>query len=175
MTDLKYPIGLFVLQETYTKEETDSFINVIASIPAEYKARVENLSDEDLLKTYREGSWNIRQLIHHVADLQFVHYLRIKKAVTEPDHKEPTLIDMNAWAGTIDSLNAPISDSLMILEGVHHRYAFFAGNLTEEQLNITYFHPVRKIWFTQKQALAMSVWHVKHHLAHIDIALGNLI
>jgi uncharacterized protein YktA (UPF0223 family) len=174
MIDPKYPIGLFTLQEDYTKEELDDLINVIATIPTEYKARVENLSDEDLLKTYREGSWNIRQIIHHVADLQFLHYLRIKKAVTEPDYKEPTIIDMNAWAGTVDSLNAPVSDSLMMFEGVHHRYAFFAKSLTEEQLNVSYYHSVRKIWFTQKQALAISVWHVKHHLAHIDIALGNL-
>lgn len=174
MINPKYPIGLFTLQEDYTKEEIADLIHVIATIPAEYKARVENLSDEDLTKTYREGSWNIRQLIHHVADLQFLHYLRIKKAVTEPDYKEPTLIDMNAWAGTIDSLNAPVADSLMILEGVHHRYAFFAKSLTEEQLNVSYYHAVRKIWFTQKQALAISVWHVKHHLAHIDIALGNV-
>ncbi|MEO6284448.1 MAG: YfiT family bacillithiol transferase [Dyadobacter sp.] len=173
MIDPKYPIGLFVLQEDYTKQEIEELIHVIATIPAEYKARVENLSEEDLLKTYREGSWNIRQLIHHVADLQFVHYLRLKKAVTEPDYNESTLIDMNAWAGTTDSLNAPISDSLMILEGVHHRYAFFAKSLTEEQLDVSYYHAVRKMRLTQKQALAMSVWHVKHHLAHIDIALGN--
>jgi hypothetical protein len=32
---------------------------------------------------------------------------------------------------------------------------------------------VRKATFNQKQAIAMSAWHVRHHLEHIKIALGN--
>ena len=171
MIDRRYPIGPIALQETYSTGEIKSFIDIIETVPSEYRKLVENLSEEDLLKTYREGSWNIRQLVHHVADLQFVHYLRMKKALTEPDYKECTMVDMNAWVTTADSLNSPVSDSLMIFEGTHHRYATLARALTEEQLNISYFHPVRKIWFNQKQALAMSVWHVNHHLAHIKLAL----
>jgi len=174
MTDRRYPIGPIALKDAYSDEEIREFIRIIAEIPAEYRKRVENLSDEDLRKTYREGSWNIRQLIHHVADLQFVHYLRMKKAITEPDYDEVTLIDMNAWAGTPDSLNVPIEASLAIFEGTHARYAYLAGTLNEEQFARKYYHPTRKFWFDQKQALAMSVWHVKHHLAHIDLALGNI-
>ncbi|MCF0073577.1 putative metal-dependent hydrolase [Dyadobacter sp. CY261] len=173
MTDRRYPIGLFELKDTYSDDEVREFIRIIAEIPTEYRNRVARLSDENLLRTYREGSWNIRQLIHHVADLQFVHYLRMKKAITEPDYTEVTLIDMNAWAGTPDSLNVPIESSLAIFEGTHARYAYLAASLNEEQLAKRYYHPTRKFWFDQKQALAMSVWHVKHHLAHIDLALSN--
>ena len=171
MIDRRYPIGTMILREDYSSEELQTMIHIIETIPAEYRELVADLSSEDLSKTYREGSWNIRQVVHHVADMQFLHYFRMKKAITEPDYKEATIIDMNAWAATADSLNAPIHDSLMIFEGVHQRYAFLAKSLTEGELNITYFHPVRKIWFNQKQALAMSVWHVQHHLAHIKLAL----
>lgn len=174
MTDRRYPIGPFALKETYSDDEIRELIRIIAEIPAEYRKRVGNLPDTGLLKTYREGSWNIRQLIHHVADLQFVHYLRMKKAITEPDYDEVTLIDMNAWAATPDSLNAPIEASLAIFEGTHARYAYLAGTLSDEQFARRYFHPLRGFWIDQKQALAMSVWHVKHHLAHIDLALGNI-
>ncbi|MGX5857849.1 YfiT family bacillithiol transferase [Dyadobacter jiangsuensis] len=174
MTDRRYPIGPFALKEIYSDDEIREFIRVIAEIPAEYRKRVETLPDAALLKTYREGSWNIRQLIHHVADLQFVHYLRMKKAITEPDYDEVTLIDMNAWAATPDSLNVPIEASLAIFEGTHARYAYLAGTLSDEQFARRYFHPLRGFWIDQKQALAMSVWHVKHHLAHIDLALGNI-
>jgi hypothetical protein len=174
MTDRKFPIGPLVLREDYTEEEIKDFIAVIADIANDYSRLVENLADEDLQKTYREGSWNIRQLIHHVADIQFLHYMRMKKAITEPDYKEVTLIDMNAWAQTNDSLDAPVSVSLSMLHGVHYRYALFARLLGEEQLAIAYFHPLRKIYINQKQALAMSVWHAQHHLAHIKLALGIL-
>lgn len=174
MIDRKFPIGQLVLQEDYSRKEINEMIRIIGSIPAEYAKLVAGLHDEDLLKTYREGSWNIRQLVHHVADLQFVHYLRMKKAITEPDYKEVTLIDMNAWAGTPDSLNIPVSASMAIFEGTHERYAYLAGSLTDDQLAIRYYHPLRNLWINQKQALAMSVWHVRHHLAHINLALGNI-
>ncbi|SDE33952.1 DinB superfamily protein [Dyadobacter soli] len=174
MTDRRFPIGPIALKETYSDEEVREFIQIIAEIPAEYRKRVEHLSDEDLAKTYREGSWTIRQLIHHVADLQFVHYLRMKKAITEPDYKEVTMIDMNAWAFTSDSLHMPIDVSLSIFEGTHARYAYLAGSLNEEQFARKYYHHLRGFWLDQRQALAMSVWHVKHHLGHIDLALGNL-
>lgn len=172
MTDRKYPIGLFELQDDYSDEELNNFIHILKTIPAEYNKLTHNLTDEELTKTYREGSWNIRQLVHHVADIQFLQYFRMKKALTEPDYKEMTIIDMNAWSATSDALNAPISHSLNILEGILSRHAFFAKTLTPEQLSITYFHPARGIWMDQKQAIAMAVWHVKHHLAHIELALG---
>lgn len=172
MTDRKFPIGPLVLQEDYTKEEIGKLISVIAAIPADYSGLVENLAAEDLEKTYREGSWTIRQLVHHVADIQFLHYMRMKKAVTEPDYNEVTLIDMNAWAQTADSFQAPVSISLNMLHGVHYRYALFAQSLDEKQLAVAYFHPLRKIYINQKQALAMSVWHAQHHLAHIKLAMN---
>ncbi|QRR02068.1 DinB family protein [Dyadobacter sandarakinus] len=172
MTDPRFPIGPLALQEQYSRDEVAALIDIIADAPAHYRTLVQDLDNEDLARTYREGAWTVRQLVHHVADLQFVHYFRIKKAVTEPDYKEPTLVDMNAWAHAADSLAAPVEDSLRIFEGVHSRYAFFARTLTDEQLAISYFHGLRKIWITQAQALAMSAWHVQHHLAHIKIALG---
>ena len=172
MTDNRYPIGPFELHENYSDEELKDFIHILETIPAQYRNLTENLTDTQLARTYRDGSWNIQQLIHHVADIQFLHYFRMKKALTEPDHQETTLIDMNAWSATPDSLAAPISYSLLTLEGILHRYAFLIRTLTEKQLSIRYFHPVRGIWFNQKQAIAMSVWHVRHHLAHIGLALG---
>jgi uncharacterized damage-inducible protein DinB len=173
MTDRQYPIGPFVLKEEYIKEDLEKFIEVIGSSASKYRALVENLGDEDLAKTYREGSWNIRQLIHHVADIAFIHYFRFKKAVTESDYKEVTLINMDAWSATQDSLEMPIVGSLNALEAVNERYAYFAAKLGEEQLAKSYFHPMRKIWLNQKQALAMSVWHLQHHLAHVKLALGE--
>lgn len=171
MTDRKFPIGPFTLQEQYTSQELADIFKAIEDAPAQYRSLTEHLNDEELSKKYRDDSWNIRQIVHHVADIQFVHYFRMKKAVTEPDYKEVTLIDMNAWAGLPDSISAPVIDSLVMLESITNRYLFFASNLTEERLSLSYFHPIRKIWFTQKHALAMTAWHVQHHLGHIRWAL----
>ena len=172
MTNAQYPIGTLSLQDDYTPDEIQKLIATIQNAPEAYRNLVENLSDADLLKTYREGSWNIRQLVHHVADIAFLHYFRMKKALTEPD-SEMVLIRMDAWAQTPDSMQQEIEDSLLIFKGVTNRYTFLAQTLTEDQLNITYFHPIRQITLNQKQALAMSAWHVTHHLAHVGLALGG--
>lgn len=172
MNDRKFPIGPFTPQDTYSADELAQLIKIIETSPAAYRELVEKLAPADLAKTYREGSWTVQQLVHHVADIQFVHFLRMKKALTEPDYKVLTLIDMNAWAHTPDAIEAPIDDSLVLLDGVTRRYVYLAKSLTESMLAISYFHPVRQIMISQAQALAMTAWHVQHHLAHIKLALA---
>ena len=172
MEDRKYPIGPFVTRDTYTADEVRQFIDIIEASPSQYRQLTENLSPTDLAKTYRKGSWTVQQLVHHVGDIQLLHYLRMKKALTEPNYTEATMIDMNGWAATADATTAPVDDSLLLLEGVHRRYAYLAKSLDEKALAITYDHPVRKIKINQAQALAMSAWHVQHHLAHIKLALS---
>ncbi|MBD2699180.1 DinB family protein [Spirosoma sp. BT702] len=174
MKDRRYPIGPFVTQDTYSADELANLIIIIENSPATYRQLVENLSPDDLVKTYREGSWTVQQLVHHVADIQLLHFLRMKKALTEPDYENVTLINMNGWVDTADSLEAPIADSLLMFESITRRYVWLAKSLTEDQLAITYYHTVRQRSFTQAQALAMSAWHVQHHLAHIKLALEIL-
>ncbi|MCF0057992.1 DinB family protein [Dyadobacter sp. CY356] len=172
MTDRKFPIGPFIKQENYSKKVLEGMLQSIEMASAQYRELVENLSEEELAKTYRDDSWNVRQIVHHVSDIQYIHYLRLKKALTEPDNKEMVLIDMNAWAATPDSLSAPVEASLLSLEGTVKRYVFLARTLTEEQLLISYYHSARQVWFTQKDALAISHWHIYHHLGHLNWALG---
>jgi uncharacterized damage-inducible protein DinB len=172
MVDLKYPIGGFKIQEVYTQEELDEILREIENAPKQYSQLVLNLTDEHLEKHYREGSWTVRQLVHHVADIQFLHFFRMKKAVTESNYDQLTMINMDGWAATADAVAAPVADSLEILEGTTRRYLRLARSLNEQQLSVSYLHPVRQITFNQKQALAISAWHLNHHLAHIKLALG---
>ncbi|WP_461081441.1 DinB family protein [Spirosoma flavus] len=174
MDNRKFPIGQFVAQDIYSADELANLITIIENSPATYRHLVENLSVDDLAKTYREGSWTVQQLVHHVADIQILHFLRMKKALTEPDYENVTLINMNGWAATSDSIEAPIEDSLVMFEGATKRYVWLAKSLNESQLAVTYYHPVRERHYSQAQALAMSAWHVQHHLAHIKLALDIL-
>jgi hypothetical protein len=173
ITHLKLPIGAFVKKDVYSPDEFTSLTQDIEDALVAYKALADSLSGEDLLKTYHPGSWNIQQLVHHVADIQLLHFLRMKKAVTEPNYKEITLIDTDGWANTKDGTLAPIEDSIIMLEGITKRYFYLIRSLSEEELRIAYYHPLRGFDINQMQAVAMSSWHLKHHLAHIKIALSN--
>ncbi|HYG39439.1 MAG TPA: DinB family protein [Cytophagales bacterium] len=172
---LKFPIGPFLKKEHYAPEELSSLIGIVEAAPENYRTIIKGISSSDLTKTYREGSWNIRQLIHHVADIQLLHFLRMKKALTEPNYVEVTLINMDGWAVTADGLTAPIEDSLMMFEGITKRYVFLLRSLDEKAHEIKYYHPIRKFTINQAQAIGMSAWHVRHHLAHIKIALGEKV
>lgn len=170
---LKFPIGPFQPKESTSKPELDELIHTVETTPTKYRAIVVSLSKNDLKKTYREGAWNIQQLVNHVADMQLLHLFRMKKALTEPDYKEITLVDIPGWANTADGLNSPVADSLDMLESITKRYVFLMRSLDEKQQEIAYYHPVRKIMLNQKQAIAMNAWHVAHHLEHIKIALAS--
>jgi len=171
LNQLKFPIGPFKAPENVSKAELDELVDTIASAPAEYREITSGLSESDLMKTYREGGWNVKQLVNHVADMQLLHFFRMKKALTESDYKEITLVNIDGWAQTSDGLTSPVEDSLDMLGAIARRFIRLIRSLSEKQYEIAYYHPVRKTMLNQKQAIAMSAWHVKHHLAHIRIAL----
>jgi len=173
MEDIQYPIGKLSFKEDYTPEEIAILIKEIEEYPRKYREILNQIPGEKLGNTYRPGAWTIAQLVHHVADMQVLHYFRMKRALTEPDYKEATMVNIDGWASLPDAENKHIDDSLVLFEGVHARFAEMARNLNPEQFAVTYYHPVRKIYINQKQALAMAVWHIKHHYAHIQIASKN--
>ena len=173
LASLKFPIGPFVPPSETNAAELGELVSIIESAPGKYRALTANLSDEDLRKTYREGSWNVGQIVNHVADMQLLHYFRMKKALTEADYKELTLVNIDGWAQSNDGIAYPLTEALEMFESITKRFVFLIRSLNDDQLSISYYHPVRKIMMDQKQAVAMSAWHVKHHFEHIRIALTS--
>ena len=170
---LKFPIGQFIKQDIYSDTELASLIASIKQAPALYRNIAGTLTESDFIKTYRPGSWNVKQLFHHVSDIQLLHFFRMKKALTETDYGDVTLINMDKWAVTPDAIEEAIEDSLLMLEGITKRYVFLIESLGDEQLKVEYYHPVRKFTVNQSQAIAMSAWHLQHHLSHINIAVST--
>lgn len=169
---LQFPIGKWTPQEQYSWDEIQAKIAILKTIPAQYKAITTNLSNEDLLKQYREGSWTVRQLIHHVADMHILHYIRFKHSLTEAN-SEAVVAKIDAWANLDEAKNAPIEFSLTLLEGTHQRWGYLLDQMSEEDFQKGYYHPIRKIYLSLNDALDMGVWHGQHHLAHLKIALGK--
>lgn len=173
LNHLKFPIGPFAAKESITDAELESLIETIANAPAAYAKMTTALADSDLKKTYRHGAWNVQQLVNHVADMQMLHFFRMKKALTESDYKEITLVNVEGWAQTADALTSSVPDALLMFEGITKRFVYLMRTLTEKQKALTYYHPIRKTWLNQRNAIAMTAWHVKHHLEHIRIALES--
>lgn len=171
--NIQYPVGKWAAKDHYSATEIQENIAQIRAYGLKYKELTQNLSEEDLEKTYREGSWTIRQVVHHVADTHLWHFIRIKQALTEENPKT-VFGNVNVLAGLADSAKAPILDSLMMIESTHNRYAYLAESIAESDYYKTYYHPLRQIYVTIPQAIDMVFWHAKHHFEHILIALGKV-
>jgi uncharacterized damage-inducible protein DinB len=166
----QYPIGKWEAKEVYSPEQIQQNLADLATTAQQYSELTAHLSETDLEKTYREGSWTIRQVINHVADTHLWHFLRIKQAMTE---ENPTGVfgNVNALAALAD-YKAPVADALQMIVATHNRYVQLFSGIATADYTRGYYHPFRQINVTIPQALDMIVWHAKHHLGHIKIALG---
>ena len=83
MTDLQYPIGRFSYEGESSPARREQFINDISELPAQLRAAVAGLTDEQLDTPYRDGGWTVRQVVHHLADSHLNSYVRTRLALTE--------------------------------------------------------------------------------------------
>ncbi|OEH53731.1 metal-dependent hydrolase [Oceanobacillus sp. E9] len=168
--DVKFPIGKLQVPEKVTFENIHEWLKQIETYTNRLGETVNSLNDEELSKTYREGSWTIRQLVHHIADSQLNMYQRLKLALTDESPTVPAF-DQEKWAIQPD-VKLPIESSIKMLEGINERIVSLGYSLTEEQLDESFVHQINgEISVTTK--FAKLAWHEEHHLAHIKIALSK--
>lgn len=165
MEDLRYPIGNFSRQDTYTAEEINSFIERIKHIPSHYRTELSGLSNEQLDTPYRDGGWTLRQVIHHVADSHMNSFIRFKWALTE-DNPLIKAYDEKLWASTPETIAAP-ELSIALLEALHQKWAVLLQSLSSSDFSKQFVHPASGKATRLDTTLALYAWHGDHHLAHI--------
>ncbi|WP_438313059.1 YfiT family bacillithiol transferase [Sporosarcina sp. FA9] len=168
--DVRFPIGKLHVPENVTLENIQEWLGEIETYTTRLREAVDSLKDEELSKTYREGSWTVRQLVHHIADSQLNMYQRLKLALTDDN---PTVPDFNQdkWAIEPDT-ELPVESSIKMLEGINERIVALGKSLTEEQLDRTFIHAINGEVSVAKK-IAKLAWHENHHLAHINNALAK--
>lgn len=166
--DVRYPIGKLQVPEKVTLENIQEWLKEIGTYTTRLRETVGSLNEEELSKTYRDGSWTVRQLVHHIADSQLNMYQRLKLALTDENPTVPAF-DEEKWAILPDT-KLPVETSIKMLEGINERIVFLGSTLSEDQLDRSFIHQKNgKITVATK--VAKLAWHEEHHLAHIQIAL----
>ncbi|GAA0460043.1 YfiT family bacillithiol transferase [Alkalibacillus silvisoli] len=168
--DVKFPIGQLEVPENVTLENVQEWLKQIETYTTRLRDTVDSLSDEKLTKTYRDGSWTVRELVHHIADSQLNMYQRLKLALTDENPTVPEF-DEEKWAIQPDT-KLPVECSIKMLEGINERIVSLGHSLTDEQLERTFVHQVNGE-ITVATKVAKLAWHEEHHLAHIEIALSK--
>lgn len=166
--DVKFPIGQLQVPEQVTTEVINKWLGEISSYTTRLREVVDSLDDEELAKTYREDSWTVRQLVHHIADSQMAMYQRLKLALTEYNPTVPGF-DEEKWAQLPDN-RLPVEGSIRLLEGLNERIVALGNYVTDAQLERIFIHETDGE-IRVAENLAKLAWHEEHHLAHIRIAL----
>lgn len=168
--DVKFPIGELQVPNQVTVESIQEWLKEIETYTMRLRETVDTLNDEELSKIYREDSWTVRQLVHHIADSQLNMYQRLKLALTDDNPTAPAF-NQDAWAIQPDT-ELPVESSIRLLEGLNERIVYLGNTLNAAQLERTFTHQVNgEIAVATK--IAKLAWHEEHHLAHIKIALSK--
>ena len=94
----------------------------IRNLPEQVEALIAPYSPEQLSTPYHTGEWTLAQNVHHLVDAHIIVYLRCKLILTEENPLlKPWIPD--AWAELPDGKTADIEDSMMMLRGLHRRWA----------------------------------------------------
>ncbi|MBA3974535.1 MAG: metal-dependent hydrolase [Candidatus Solibacter sp.] len=154
-----------------TEQERQVCIDKIEALPRLLREAIAGASDEQLARPYREGGWNSRQVIHHLADSHMMAFIRAKKVVSEVN---PALqaYDQDVWASHGDGSTGPLEPSLAIIEGVHARWAAFLRSQPEEAWIRTAVHQERGP-MTLEDLLRIYSGHGEKHIGHIKAGIGG--
>jgi DinB family protein len=165
MTDLRYPIGKFHFEGPLTEDQKQKHLAEIEQAPANLRAAVKGLSNQQLDTPYRPEGWTVRQLAHHVPDSHLNAYIRFKLALTED---EPTIKPYaeDRWAQLADTSTTPVEVSLALMDSLHQRWMNLLRSLKPEDWKRTFRHPEMGVVSLEKN-LALYSWHSRHHVAHI--------
>jgi hypothetical protein len=165
MSDLRYPIGKFTYEGPPTPQQRQQFLEQIEQTPANLRAAVKGLSEEQFDTPYRPDGWTVRQVVHHVPDSHLNAYVRFKLALTEA---EPTIKPYfeDRWAKLGDTQATPVAVSLALLDCLHDRWVRLLCSFQEEDWKRTFRHPELGVVALEKN-LAIYAWHGRHHVAHI--------
>ena len=163
--DARYPVGRFVRPLSVSPTERAANIRQIAELPSQLRAAVNGLVDRQLATPYREGGWNVRQVVHHVADSHMNSFIRFRLALTE---NEPTIkpYDEAACAELADSRTSPIELSLTLLDSLHARWIIMLESMSDADFARSFRHPEIDL-VTLEVNTALYAWHSRHHVAHI--------
>lgn len=166
MTDLRYPIGRFSFDGDVSDAARAARIAAIEAAPAALRQALAGLSEAQLETPYRPGGWTLRQVAHHVPDSHMNAYVRFKLALTE---ETPTIrpYEEARWAELGDTRDTPVEVSLALLDALHRRWVSLLRSLRPADFARAFIHPAMGRAMTLDEALAMYVWHGKHHVAHV--------
>lgn len=164
---LKFPIGRFKNPTGITSNQIENWISEIDKLPNSLREMTLSLSSYKLNLPYREGGWNGRQVVHHIADSHMNSIIRFKLALTEQNPLIKPYYE-DRWAQLSD-YNGSLDLALNLVDSIHAKWVYLLKNMDDQDFTKTFQHPESNRQWTLGEATALYAWHGLHHLGHLSI------
>ena len=129
-----------------------------------------DLPEQDLARVYAPGKWNIRQVLHHIADAETVLYDRIRRTIAKP-RQVIWAFDPDAWADQLNYHALPLEINKSIFQAVRASVIHLAEQHYETSDQKEFVHSETGLR-TLKDEFEKIAWHNSHHLNQIQQALS---
>ncbi len=129
------------------------------------------LSDQQLSLSYGENKWNVKQILHHLADAEMVLHERIKRTIARPNQTIQAF-DQDAWCREMKYQSKPLSISQDLFSATRKSIIYLAENFYKSHGQNEYIHSETKKR-TVKQEFDKVANHNEQHLRQIRQALKN--
>ncbi len=155
-----------------TSEERQIMIDQIRTLPSTLEELTTALDSDQLQTPCGEGEWSIQQIVHHMAECHMNDFVRLKSILTQDT---PTLqpFDPEAWGKLPDAETLSIDSSMVILMGLHLRWATLLDSLSESDWGRTALHP-NMGQVTIDDLLKTYAGHGVEHIAQISKFIQTL-
>jgi len=158
------PAGTLHSVDTLDDDVRTRLTQTILHAPEALRQAVSGLDDSQLDTNYR--NWTIRQITHHLADSHLHSVIRFKWALTE-DNPTIKAYEEGDWVQLADCRQGDVEPALLLLQGLHAKWAQILNSMTPDQFTRTFVHPQSgetvELWL----ALNYYAWHSRHHTAQI--------
>lgn len=127
------------------------------------------LSEAQLSKRYAPDRWDVRHILHHLADAETVMFDRIRRVLSEP-RQVLWAFDQDAWAGGLNYAELPLDLSRHVFEAVRNAVIHYAERHYDRHGHRQFVHSETGVR-TLKDEFDKVAAHNAHHLAQIRAAL----
>ena len=139
--------------------------------PAAVGDSLQGLSDEQLDQRPADGGWTVRQIVHHLADIEMAAAVRVRRLVAE---RAPVLpaVDGGEYASALHYQDRPIEPSLHAITGAVESTASLLEHLSEEDWQRRGTHSALGV-FSVARWLSIHADHCHDHADQIRRVVGS--
>ena len=131
------------------------------------------LDESELYKSYDHGKWTVKQILHHITDAESVLLERIKRGISKPG-QTVNGFDQDAWCEALGYHDMPLKISLEQFLSARKGIYYLAQKFYKSHGHNSYTHNEtgeRSV----KEEFDKVVWHCRHHLDQIKMALDSTL